>query len=255
MTERLTEDRLTRERDFHDRLADRLDPVQMPPRQLNPLDQAMLRVAGNLRGKRVLDLGCGSGDLTLALARVGAHMTAVDLSPGMIEVARQRLAHFAPGADVEFVVAPAETLPFEDATFDVIVGRFILHHLDIAHAARECSRVLTSGGVALFTENSGRNPLLILARNHLAGRFGIARYGTPDERPLSTADLDTLRTHLPVLRLDYPVFEFFTLFDRQVLRFRWRASSRFLTALDRATWRWLPIARSWSFRVLVVSRA
>jgi SAM-dependent methyltransferase len=247
------DERLLREREFHDRLADELDPARMPPTRLNELDRAMVTAAGDLRGKRVLDLGCGSGDLTLELARAGAHVTALDVSPGMVDLARRRLALFAPEASAEFIAAPAEEVPIPDASVDVIVGRFILHHLDIARATEECARVLAPGGAALFVENSGRNPLLMLARDHLAGRFGIPRYGTEDERPLSAADIEAMRRRLPSLRLEYPVFDFFALFDRQVLRHRWGAASRFLRRLDRAVWRRLPRLRPWSFRLLVIA--
>jgi SAM-dependent methyltransferase len=248
------EERLIREREFHDRLADELDPARMPPTQLNELDRAMVAAAGDLRGKRVLDLGCGSGDLTLELARAGAQVTAVDLSPGMVELARRRLALFAPGVTAEFIAAAAEEVPIPDASIDVIVGRFILHHLDIERAMAECARVLAPGGAALFVENSGRNPLLMFAREHLAGRFGIPRYGTEDERPLSPADVEAMRRRLPSLRLEYPVFDFFALFDRQVLRHRWGAASRFFRRLDRAVWRRLPRLRPWSFRLLIIAR-
>jgi SAM-dependent methyltransferase len=249
-----SEDRLNRERIFHDRLAESLDPAEMPPVSLNPLDKAMVDAAGELAGKRVLDLGCGSGDLTVLLALAGARVIGVDLSPGMVDVARRRVQSFVPDAEAEFAAAPAEQLPLGDGSVDVILGRFILHHLDVPRAAKECARVLAPGGQALFVENSGRNPLLMFARDRLAGRFGIPRYGTVDERPLSENDVRALREHLAGLRLEYPVFDFFTIFDRQVLRHRWRWSSRLLRKLDQLAWRWLPPIRAWSFRVLVVSR-
>ncbi len=193
----------------------------MPPVRLGPLDQAAMDAAGDLRGLRVLDLGCGSGDLTLALARSGAQTTAVDLSSGMIEVARRRLERFAPDAKVDFVVAAAEELPIEDGSMDVIIGRFILHHLDIPRAAAECSRVLAPGGRALFAENSGRNSVLMFARDHLAGASA-----SPATEHLTSARSHpkTSRRYVPIfreLRLEYPVFDFFTLFDRQILRHRW----------------------------------
>jgi len=255
MTHQLNEDRLARERAFHDQLAVDLDPSEMPPVALDHLDGALLRLIGDLRGKHVLDLGCGSGDLTLALSLAGAKTTGVDLSRGMVEVAEQRTAFFAPDAETDFVVAAVEALPINNEAFDVIIGRFILHHLDIPAAAAECARVLRQDGMAIFAENSGRNPILMFARNHLTGRFGIPRYGTPDERPLSSDDVESLRSRLPDLQLEYPVFEFFSLFDRQVLRFRWGLASKVLSTLDRAIWSWIPPARPWSFRVVVVASA
>jgi ubiquinone/menaquinone biosynthesis C-methylase UbiE len=250
-----THERLVRERVFHDKLAADLDPAQMPPGPISVLDAAMVDAAGDLRGKRVLDLGCGSGDLTVLLAMAGARTVGIDLSPGMVDVARRRVKQFVPEADATFAAAAAEELPLEDGSVDVILGRFILHHLDIPRAARECARVLAPGGKALFVENSGSNPILMFSRKHLAGRFGIPRYGTLDERPLSEEDVHALRTHLPQLQLDYPVFDFFTIFDRQVLRHRWTWASRLMRRLDKWVWKRLPALRPWSFRVLVVSQA
>lgn len=250
-----TDERLVREREFHDKLAAELEPAQMPPGPIGVLDAAMVDAAGELEGKRVLDLGCGSGDLTVLLAMAGARTTGVDLSPGMVDVARRRVERFAPGAEARFAAAPAEDLPLEDGSVDVILGRFILHHLDIPRAARECARVLAPGGKAMFVENSGRNPVLMFSRRYLAGRFGIPRYGTIDERPLSEEDIGALREHLPGLALEYPVFDFFTIFDRQVLRHRWPRAGRMLRRLDKWVWKRVPALRPWSFRVLVVSQA
>lgn len=252
IADRSTAERLDREREFHDRLAEGLAPELMPPLELDELELAMLRAAGDLSGKRVLDLGCGSGDLTLALAQAGADIVAVDLSPRMVAVARKRLSIFTPGATAEFQVAAAEELPIEDDSIDVVIGRFILHHLDVPLAARECSRVLAPNGKALFVENSSRNPLLMFARNHLAGRYGIPRYGTPDERPLDGGDLRELGGYFPRLEVEYPVFDFFTIFDRQILHHRWVRATDMMRAIDRGIWRWVSAARPWSFRILVV---
>jgi ubiquinone/menaquinone biosynthesis C-methylase UbiE len=246
-------DRLLREQEFHDQLARELDPESMPPTPLNQLDQAMVEAAGNLEDKQVLDLGCGAGDLSLVLARAGARTTGIDISPAMVDVARRRVARFLPEANTHFLAAAAEELPLADNSIDIIVGRFILHHLDIPRAARECARILRPGGIALFVENSGRNPLLMFARNHLAGRFGIPRYGTADERPLSNDDIATLAAQLPYLQLEYPVFDFFALLDRQIFRHRWRSMTQLMRALDRLIWNRIPAARAWSFRVLVIS--
>jgi SAM-dependent methyltransferase len=242
--------RLDRERIFHDELAADLEPAAMPPEPLGELESAMFAQAGITTGTRVLDLGCGSGDLTLSLLEHGAQVTGIDLSPGMVDVARRRVAIFAGGRDARLLAAPVEDTGLESDAFDVIVGRFILHHLDIDDAAPEIARVLRSGGRAVFAENSARNRALMAARTHVAGRFGVPRLGTADEYPLSDADLDPLRAHFAGVEVTHPVFEFLRIFDRQVLRFRFETASRVCRRLDRAAGRSRAL-RPYSFRMLV----
>lgn len=245
-------DRHATEREFHDRLAEELRPDRMPPSSsLGALDSAILERAAVGPETKVLEVGCGAGDLTLALVAKGARVSAVDLSPGMVEVARRRVALFAPDAEVDFHSEPAERMSFADGSFDVAVGRFILHHVDLEPAAVELCRVLRPGGGAVFAENWGRNPILNLARRHVAGRVGVPRFGTPDERPLEPADLEPFARVFTEVRCEFPVFEFLRLFDRQILRFRSRSASRLLSRGDSLIHDHIPALRPYSFRVLV----
>jgi SAM-dependent methyltransferase len=249
----LSSDRLDREREHHDRLAAGLDPTAMPPVEFKGIDVAILDGAEPLVGKHVLDLACGDGSLTLELLARGATVTAVDLSPGMIAVAERRIAlHTSQTATL--IAAPAEALPIEDSSVDVVVGRFALHHLDLDRAAPEMARVLRPGGLGLFLENSNRNRLLMFAREHLAGRFGIRRFGTVDERPMGTADVEHLGRYFGRAEMQYPFFYFLSIFDRQVLGYRWRLANRLCEGLDHAVWRFLPFARKWSFHVVIYVR-
>jgi SAM-dependent methyltransferase len=243
-------DRLARERTFHEDLAAALDPLSMPKTPLSELDAAMVLEADVHAGMRVLDLGCGSGDLTLHLVDTGADVVALDLAPAMVEVARERVAHFGSGT-ATFVTAPAEDSSLPDAQFDVVLGRYVLHHLDLDLAAAEIARLLRPGGRAVFVENSGANPLLMLARRRLVGHFGIPRLGTVDEHPLSRTDIDRMAAAFSAVELRFPVFEFFMIFDRQLLRFRWPTISRVLRTVDRAFER-VPFFAKYSFRVVVV---
>ena len=246
------QDRLDRERRAHDELAADLDPAGMPPEPISNLDRAALSPAGELRGKRVLDLGCGSGDLSLALIAQGARVTAVDLSPGMVEVARRRAERFCEDPSLgDFRAAAVESLDLESDSHDIAFGRFVLHHLDLSLAAPQIARVLKPGGTAIFVENSGRNRLLMWARDNVAGRFGVARFGTVDERPLGPGDVELLRASFASIEFEYPEFDFFTIFDRQVFRGRWQILSAFFRGLDRTIWRLAPFLRSYSFRVVV----
>lgn len=243
--------RLERERSFHEDLAAALDPRAMPRTPLSELDAAMVLEADVRPGMQVLDLGCGSGDLTLHLVETGADVVALDLAPGMVEVARERVARFGAGGTATFVAAPAEDSGLSKGQFDVILGRYVLHHLDLEVAASEIARLLRPGGRAVFVENSGANSVLMFARRHLVGRFGIRRLGTADEHPLSRADIERMAAAFSGVDLRFPVFEFFVIFDRQLLRFRWPKVSALLRAADRCLGRVAFFAR-YSFRVVVV---
>jgi hypothetical protein len=132
-----------------------------------------------------------------------------------------------------------------------VLGKFILHHIDVASGAYELLRLLAPSGRAIFIENAGDNALLAFARDRLAGRWGIPRLGTEDEHPLRSRDIAVLRTVFPCVTAHYPVFEFFVLFDRQVLRFRWRRATRAIRLIDNALYRFAPQLRRFSYRVIV----
>jgi len=100
---------------------------------------------------RALELGCGTGFFLLNLMQAGLARTGsvTDLSPGMVAAALRNAAHL--GLDVDGRVADAERLPYDDATFDVVVGHAVLHHIpDLDTAFREVLRVLRPGGRFVF---------------------------------------------------------------------------------------------------------
>jgi SAM-dependent methyltransferase len=152
---------------------------------------------GDVAGRAVLDFGCGHGMAAVVLARRGAKVTAFDLSAGYLaELARRALAN---GVGPGLVQADGERLPFADASFDRIWGNAVLHHLDLSATAREVRRVLRPGGVAVFCEPWGDNPLLEWARRRLPYP---GKERTRDERPLRSADLAALRAVFPQLEVE-----------------------------------------------------
>jgi len=217
-------DRLTSEKEFHDRqAADRASTFRADADRLRFDDadyldhETWVRPAferlGLLRGKRVLDYGCGHGMAAVVLARAGAAVTAFDLSPGYVAETLERAA--SNGVSLEALAADAEHLPFDDKSFDAVWGNAILHHLDLNRAGAELKRVLKPNGVAVFCEPWGGNPLLALARRFLPYP-GKAR--TPDEQPLRKRDLAPLKVHFPNLTV-----EGFQLFGmvRRVVKVNW----------------------------------
>jgi ubiquinone/menaquinone biosynthesis C-methylase UbiE len=96
----------------------------------------------------MLELGCGRGDLwreNRDRLRPTWRLVLTDLSEGMLDAARQRLAELTPRPD--FCIADAQALPFEDAAFDIVIANHMLYHVpDRPRAFREIARVLRPGG-------------------------------------------------------------------------------------------------------------
>ncbi len=132
-----------------------------------------LDLAGVLPGDRVLDIGCGTGALTLpAKERAGAtgEVAGIDASLPMIDVARRKAQKR--GLDVDFRLAAAEALPYPDGHFDLVLSSLMLHHLpdDVKRQAfAEVRRVLKPGGrflaVDLEPGQSLHGPLSLLRRH------------------------------------------------------------------------------------------
>jgi ubiquinone/menaquinone biosynthesis C-methylase UbiE len=102
------------------------------------------------RGQRLLEVGCGIGTDLVRFAKGGARVTGVDLSQTAIELARKNFELNGVAAE-ELVVGNGEALPYADASFDVIYGHGVVQYTaDAPQLIRECHRVLTPGGTAIF---------------------------------------------------------------------------------------------------------
>ena len=109
--------------------------------------ERLTAIAGQQQPARVLDLGCGAGHASFALARGGARrITAYDPSSDMLAVVAQEAATRG-NEGIETCVGAAEMLPFENSTFDLVVARYSAHHwANVPRALAECARVSMPGG-------------------------------------------------------------------------------------------------------------
>ncbi len=123
---------------------------------------------------RVLETAAGTGIVTRQLRDLlpaGVHLTATDLNPPMLEVARTK---FRPGEQVDFRAADATALPFSDGTFDVVVCQFgVMFFPEKDTSYRELHRVLAPGGRYLFSvwDSHRHNPFGRIARDVAGGFF------------------------------------------------------------------------------------
>jgi ubiquinone/menaquinone biosynthesis C-methylase UbiE len=112
---------------------------------------------GNLQ-KNLLEVGCGAGELT-SLVKDYLEVTGIDLTSDLIEIAKKQ------NISATYLCADLTQLPFENESFEAIVGDGILHHVDLNAAFLEIKRVLTKNGRILFFEPNMLNPQIFLERN------------------------------------------------------------------------------------------
>lgn len=182
------DERKVRERDFHDAVFG--SATQRHSNRFYALADAssaayrrtLFDLAG---GKRILEYGCGPDSYAFELAGSGSDVVAIDISPVAIDIARRDAE--SRNLAIDLRVMDAEALTFDSASFDVVCGKAILHHLDLERAYAEIARVMKANGVAVFWEPLGHNPLINLYRARTPGER------TPDEHPLLTSDLTLAR--------------------------------------------------------------
>lgn len=164
-----------------------------------PLFATVLNELGVGVGTRLLDIGCGSGYAARMAATLGATVTGIDITPGLIEIARERVP------EGDFIVADMDELPLGDACFDAAVAFNAFQFADDpAQAVREAARVVTPGGLVAATtfaepernESTALNDALEPLRAGSAARHLPYELSTPGglEKLLATASLEPVQS-------------------------------------------------------------
>lgn len=176
------------EQAFHDAWAaglqvDQLDVLGSFGGVTDPENRYAIRTLGEVRGRRILDLGSGAGVASTYFALQQASVVPVDISFGMLSRAQLLARRYCVEGRVHPCRAVAEFLPFRGGSFDAVYGYGILHHADLLLTLREVRRVLRPAGKAVFIEPLGLNPVVNAYRRLSRG------VRTSGERPLMPSDL------------------------------------------------------------------
>jgi ubiquinone/menaquinone biosynthesis C-methylase UbiE len=163
-------------------------------------------------GRTLLSYGCGTGAQALRYAREGYRVCGFDISDKAIGNARALAEKHGYQDRVRFTVQAAENLDYASESFDVVVGENILHHVDLAAALPEISRVLKKQGCAVF-KDSVQTPFRDRLRNSRPVTWFVPRgtknlltgaryHPTDDERNLSHDDLAMLKARFRNVRIE-----------------------------------------------------
>jgi SAM-dependent methyltransferase len=149
------------------------------------------------RGKAVLDVGCGAGVDAVRFAKGGAQVTAVDIAPAAIDLARRNFEFQRLAADVR--VADGEHLPFDDGRFDLVFAHGVVQYTTGDQAlVAECRRVLKPGGTAVFQVYNRISWLNLLSK---IMKVGLEHEDAPVLRKYSIPEFESLLTGFSSVRL------------------------------------------------------
>ena len=204
-----------------------------------PVFEYILPKMGTLEGKKVLELGTGTGGTATLLAKQGASVVGIDLLPFRLAEAQARAAEHNVAEAVNFALMDATYLAFPDNTFDFIISKSVLVFTDHRQTARECYRVLKPGGKAIFMENMRYHPMVWLYRKMFLKYSGKLRY-------FSVGDIETVSTEFEKLEhREFHLSAVSALFWQKCvsipLFYRW--SLRILKAIDTVLLKCLPFLK------------
>lgn len=141
-----------------------------------------------LSNKRVLDIGCGVGEISVFFAGQGATVTGVDISSEMIKTTKTLAKLHKVAQRVNSEIADIQSLPFKSNSFDIVYGKAVLHHVNLNEAVKEVYRVLKPGGIAIFSDPLDYNLFIKLYES-------ISRtLRSENERRLNLKDIQFIHT-------------------------------------------------------------
>ncbi len=155
-----------------------------------------------MKGKKVLDVGCGAGVDLLRFARGGAVCTGIDISPSAIGLARKNAEYQK--LDVDLRVADAEDLPFDEGAFDLVFAHGVIQYSNSTQRViDECRRVLKPGGDAIFQAYNRHSWLNALSK---LMRVGLEHEGAPVLRKFAPREFVKMLHGFKDVRLVYERF-------------------------------------------------
>ena len=194
-------DRHISESQFHDLWAEaesinEIDVLKLNQACTSPEMRFITQRLGNIKGKTVLDIGCGLGEASVYFAMLGANVTALDISPKMLEAANQLAIKNS--VKVNTHLAAAEDFKIHDnSKFDIIYAGNLLHHVDIEQTLNRVTKHLSPHGIFVSWDPLAYNPAINYYRSI------ATEVRTIDEHPLTIGDIKTFEKYFNCIEKKY----------------------------------------------------
>jgi SAM-dependent methyltransferase len=176
---------------------DQIDRYRNPSADTPFALEYAFHLLGDVRGKTVLDFGCGTGENIVPVVERGARVIGMDISPDLIALARKRLNDA--GLEARLEVGSAYDTGLPDESVDVVFCIALIHHLDIARVVDEMARILSPGGVVILQEPVRFSRTYAFLRGLLPAHEDISEF----EHPLTREELRTVTERFKVRALRY----------------------------------------------------
>jgi len=188
-----------REEKFHDEWAVRTDIISIDVVKSNesitaPELRYITQQLGLLRGKKLIDVGCGLGEASVYFAIKGADVTSIDISESMLQAVKELAARNH--VSIKTYKSNIEELFFGEK-FDIVYAGNLFHHVNVESALKEFTLLLKEDGVLVSWDPLAYNPFINLYR------FIARKVRTLDEHPLTMRDISLFRKYFPHVKVRY----------------------------------------------------
>lgn len=197
---------LKKEKEFHNEWAASVDINNIAIDEFfeactAPENRMILHKLGDLKDKKLLDLGCGLGESSVYFAKKGARVIACDISEGMLNVAKQLAKKH--NVNIDTLNSYSDKLEVDNETLDIVYAANLLHHVEIESTLKEVKRVLKKNGIFVSWDPLAHNPLINIYRKM------ATEVRTEDEHPLKINDIRIFKKYFK--KVSYETTWFFTL--------------------------------------------
>ncbi len=165
----------------------------------------MFKWMGEIEGKTVLDFGGGEGEVSTQMARLGAYVSTMDISPELLEVTRKRAVLDGVADRIELLEGDIRETPLPANRFDCVFCSAVLHHVDLRAVVPLLWDTLKPGGIVVLAEPIVFSPTLQKIRDWIP----VRKEASPFDKPLTRNELEFMKRQFEDHRV-----AFFNLFGR-----------------------------------------